>query len=95
MEKYSKVRIVSSEEIEQVELPEDKPTDSPLRRLRSQYSANLYVTGKSGKVYHFPMAGAEVNVDEEDYLGLLEKVMKNSSCCGGRFQELSLFELVV
>jgi len=41
------------------------------------------------------MAGAEVNVDEQDAKEFLAKVMKNSSCCGGRAKELPLFEEVV
>lgn len=95
MEKRSQIRGISSEEvIERAKLYE-KPTDSSLRRLRSLLPANLFITGISGKTYHFPMAGAEVNVDEQDVKEFLAKVIKNSSCCGGRTKELPLFEEVV
>lgn len=104
MEKRSEFRINRAEEINKEPEPEKvlefaipkpkKTTDSTLRRLRSTLAANLFVDGQSGRRYHFPMAGAEVNVAEEDFYFLLAKVIKNSSCCGQGGNERPLFEQV-
>jgi hypothetical protein len=107
MEKHSKIRSLASENsVEPIPgklagsatvirfFESKETTDSTLRKLRSCFAADLYVDGLFGKTYHFPMAGAEVNVDEVDYEFLLAKRIKNSSCCGQGGTENPLFEKV-
>jgi hypothetical protein len=94
MEKRSEFRSTDTQEINIPAIYTEKSTDFVLRKLRSCLAANLIVFGVSGKEYHFPMAGAEVNVDKEDYDQLLARVIKNSSCCGGGASERPLFEAV-
>lgn len=109
MEKHSQIRSIASESsvdpipgklagtarARVITVPKtEETTDSTLRKLRSCFAADLYVDGLFGKMYHFPMAGAEVNVDDVDYEFLLAKRMKNSSCCGQGGTENPLFEKV-
>lgn len=94
MEKYSEFRSSDTKEIKMPAIYTEKSTDFTLWKLKSCFAADLYVYGVSGKEYHFPMAGAEVNVDNVDYDQLLAKVIKNSSCCGGGASERPLFEAV-
>jgi hypothetical protein len=62
-------------------------------RVVSLYPSNLFITGPSGKEYHFPVAGSEVNVLKEDIEYLLSKRF-GKPCCGGAGNG-PIFELVI
>lgn len=56
--------------------------------------AKVNVTGsETGNVYTFNGAGSQVNIDEADVNGLLQKRRGSRSCCGGSKEGVPMFSL--
>jgi len=63
-------------------------------RLQSQFPGTVIPVGISGKRYVFSNAGAIVEVDSIDAIGLLEKTFGGNSCCGSGVTSLPYFVVV-